>query len=497
MSRSRNNAPSTLLPPRSIRARVRRFVREHQLLQPGERVLVAVSGGPDSTCLLLTLAALRASLRFELHAAYFDHQLRGARAAARELRFVRSLTERLDVPLHCGAGDVRAHARGRSPEEAARELRYRFLAEAAREAACDAVAAGHTRDDQAETVLLHLVRGSGLRGLAAMAPAASWPLPVPQAGPEIAAGADTPRLVRPLLGLSRKDTEGCCREAGVVPLRDPSNRSRAYLRNRIRAELLPLLRRYNPRIEDALARLADAAAADVELLERLAAEALLADVTPERGVVRLARRRLAELPAALQRHAVRLAAARLLGEARGLADRHVRAVLRASAGPTGARLDLPRGLRVEVRRDAVVISTTPPAGPPPLPEGEVALPVAGGARFGRWRLRAELATETPPDLSSACDPHTALLDADACGDRLWLRRRRRGDRFHPLGLAGPKKLQDFFVDAHVPRSERDAVPLLCSERGIAWVVGQRPAEWAKITPKTRRVLRLRATQAAS
>ena len=486
---------STLRPPRSIRARVRRFVREHQLLRPGERVLVAVSGGPDSTCLLLTLAALRASLRFELHAAYFDHQLRGPRAAAREQRFVRSLTEQLDVPLHCGGGDVRAHARGRSPEEAARELRYRFLAQAARTAACGAVAVGHTRDDQAETVLLHLVRGSGLRGLAAMAPAAPWPLPVPPAGLETE--AEAPRLVRPLLGLSRDDTEGCCRQAGVVPLRDPSNRSRAFLRNRIRGELLPLLRRYNPRIEDALARLADAAATDVALLERLAADALLTDVTVEPGVIRLARRRLVELPAALQRHAVRLAVVRLLGEARGLADRHVRAVLRASTGPTGAKLDLPRGLRVEVRRDAVVLSTTPPAGPPPLPEGEVTLPVAGSARFGRWRFRAELATETPPDLSSACDPHTAVLDADACGDRLWLRRRRRGDRFHPLGLAGTKKLQDFFVDAHVPRSERDAVPLVCSERGIAWVVGQRPAEWAKVTRKTRRILRLRATQAAS
>jgi tRNA(Ile)-lysidine synthase len=448
-------------------------------------VLVGISGGPDSACLLLTLAALRPSLVFRLDAAYFDHRLRGPRAAAREERFVRSLTEALAVPLHCGAGDVRAHARAhrRSLEEAARELRYRFLAEAAGQAGCHAVAVGHTRDDQAETLLLHLLRGSGLRGLAAMAPSTSWPL---------AGDDESPRLVRPLLTLSRQDTEGCCREAGLLPLRDPSNRSRSYLRNRIRRELLPLLRRYNPRIDDALVRLAGAAAADIDLLEGLAAEALAGEPS-ETGVVRLARRSLAALPPALQHHAVRLAVARLLGDARGLADRHLRSLLRASEGPTGARLDLARGLRVEVEREAIVLSTAPPRQVEALPEGEVTLPTPGSARFGPWRFQAALLRRPPPDLSSSGDPCLALLDADACGRRLWLRRRRRGDRFHPLGLPEPKKLQDFFVDAHVPRALRDSVPLVCGDRGIAWVVGQRPAEWAKVTAATRRVLRLRAS----
>ena len=518
MPRQKKAGAPTPVPPRSVRARVRRFVREHRLWEPGGRVLVGVSGGADSTCLLLTLAALRSSLRFELHAAYFDHRLRGPRAAAREERFVRNLTEALAVPLRCGAGDVRAHARPdrlggrrRSLEEAARELRYRFLAAAAREAGCGAVAVGHSRDDQAETVLLHLLRGSGLRGLAAMAPSAPWPVPVPcppgrrgEAG--LTSCAEAPRLVRPLLGLSREDTEGCCREAGLTPLRDPSNRSRSYLRNRIRRELLPLLRRYNPRIDDALLRLASAASADIELLEGLAAEALAglptSTIPPstgpgeasDAGTVRLGRRRLAALPPALQRHAVRLAASRLLGDARGLSDRHVRAILRANAGPTGARLDLPRGLRAEVTRSATVLATAPPRPVGALPGGEVTLPVPGTARFGPWRLQAEL-MEPPPDLSSG--PSIAFLDADASGERLWLRRRRRGDRFQPLGLSQPKKLQDFFVDAHIPRAERDAVPLVCSGRGIAWVVGQRPAEWAKVTAATRRVLRLRAARSRS
>ena len=475
------------VPPRATLARVRRFLRDHDLISPGDVVLAGVSGGPDSTCLLLMLAALRRSLSFELHAAYFDHRLRGARAAEREKRFVRALTERLGVPLHCGSGDVRAHAHTsrRSLEEAARELRYRFLAQTAHKAGCAAVAAGHTRDDQAETVLLHLLRGSGLRGLAAMAPSAPWPIPTRR---------QTPRLVRPLLALSREDTEACCRAAGVAPLRDPSNRSRAYLRNRIRRELLPILRRYNPRVDEALARLADAASADIELIEGLAAEALALGPAKD-GAVRLLRRRLSGLPAALRRHAVRLAAGRLLGDIRGLTDRHVRAVLRASDGPAGARLDLPRRLRLEVRRDALVLSTAPAEHIAPLPNEETPLPARGSARFGPWRFQVELLAQPPNDPSSLDGRYAAFLDADACGNRLWLRRRRPGDRFHPLGLARPKKLQDFFVDAHVPREERDAVPLLCAERGIAWVVGQRPAEWAKVTPASRLALRVRARRA--
>jgi len=483
MASRRRTAP-TLLPPAALLARVRRHIVDHDLVRPGARVLVAVSGGPDSTCLLLMLAALRRSLRFEIVAAYFDHRLRGARPAERERNAVRALCERLGVPFRCGAGDVRAHAkaRRRSIEEAARELRYRYLARAARAARCDAVAAGHTRDDQAETVLLHLIRGSGLRGLAAMAPSSAWPLSTRSAAP---------RLIRPLLCLSRHETERCCRAAGVTPLRDPTNRSRSHLRNRLRHDLLPRLRKYNPRIEEALARLASAASGDIELLERLAT-ATLAGASIEDGVVRIARRTFGDLPQALRAHTLRLACAQLLGDARGLSERHVRAVLRAAAAPGGGRLDLPRGLRVTVERNSVVLAAKTARAPRALPDRKVALPVPGAARLGPWTVRAELIAR--PRSLRAASGGAALLDPAACGT-LWLRRRLPGDRFHPLGLPGPKKLQDFLVDARVPRAERDAIPLVCSERGIAWVVGQRPAEWSKVGPSARRALRLRAERA--
>jgi tRNA(Ile)-lysidine synthase len=478
--------PSPLRPPRALLARTRRYIVDHELIAPGSRVLAGVSGGADSTALLLILAALRASLRFELVAAHFDHGLRSARAAALERNTVRALCERLDVPFRSGAGDVRAHAKMHrlSLEEAARDLRYRYLASASGgHARCDAVAVGHTRDDQAETVLLHLLRGSGLRGLAGMSPSSAWPLKVAR---------QPPRLIRPLLCLSRDETERCCRAAGLSPSQDPSNRSRAHLRNRIRHDLLPRLREYNPRIEDALARLASAAAGDVELLEALAVQAL--ETTPTRGNVRIPRAQLIALPDALRVHVVRLAIARALGDTRGISERHVRAVLHA-AGTPGTRLDLPRRLRAVIKRTAVVLSTAAQAKPRPLPARAVALPVPGTARIGSWKIEASI-VRRPGDLRSANGQQT-YIDASIV-DHLSLRRRRPGDRFQPLGMSAPKKLQDFLVDARVPRDERDAIPLVCNgARGIVWVVGQRPAEWAKVTPSARAAIHLRAERAGA
>ncbi|MCI0849681.1 MAG: tRNA lysidine(34) synthetase TilS [Chloroflexi bacterium] len=482
MAASKQTETPTFRPSRVATQRVRRLIRDHGLLRPGDSVLVGVSGGPDSTCLLLTLAALRRSLRFHLSVAYFDHGLRGPRASRREERFVRALAEALEAPFESGAGDVREYAAGnhRSIEDAARELRYRFLAEAAAEAGCTIVAVGHTRDDQAETVLLHLIRGSGLRGLAAMSPSASWPVP---------SASGTPTLIRPLLEISRDETEACCRTAGVAPLEDPTNRSQAHLRNRIRAELLPLLRSYNPRIEDALARFAGAASGDIDLLEQLADEALIAD-TSAAGAVSIDRAVLASMPAALQGHALRIAIGRLLGDQRGLSERHVRSLLAASRGSKSAHLDLTRGVQAEVTRDKITLSLTRPPAPATLPESEVALTVPGKAQFGHWRFEAAVVPRPAGGLT-APDPCAAYLSVAALGENLTLRRRRRGDRFQPLGMAGSKKLQDFFVDGRVPREERDGVPLLCTERGIAWVVGLRPAEWAKVPDSAKRVLRVR------
>jgi tRNA(Ile)-lysidine synthase len=287
-----------------------------------------------------------------------------------------------------------------------------------------------------------------------------------------------------------------------------------FLRNRIRHELLPLLRQYNPRIDEALLRLAEGAHHDLELIDQLADEALATSSRPypppqaqaggpsalgvaspsaKRRLV-LPRRRLVALPEALQRHALRLAVQRLVGDLREVQASHIEALVRALRGRVGHHLDLPRGLRLDVGYEDATLTLPPEAGSPPAPPieelqplPETPLPVPGCLSWGPWSLETEVGPLEggPPE-----DPFQAWLDADTVGEALTVRPRRRGDRFQPLGMGQEKKLQDLLVDRRVPRGERDLVPLVCSPKGIAWVGGVRIAHWARVTAGTRRVMKL-------
>jgi tRNA(Ile)-lysidine synthase len=299
--------------------------------------------------------------------------------------------------------------------------------------------------------------------------------------------------VRPLLSLTRVDTEAGCHEAGVTPLLDPTNRQRAHKRNRIRHDVLPLLRRENPQVDDALARLAASVAEDLAYIDAQAAQALARVARRDRGAVRIDRRSFARLPRALQARVVQLAFAGAPGGA-SLSAKQIAAVIAAMSGPAGARLDLPRGLRAEVRRDALVIEREP-RETRTLPARAVTLPVPGAVAFGPWRISAEVVAR-PRTQPPAADALEAWVDAEAAGDRLTVRRRRAGDRFQPLGMSEAKKLQDFFVDAHVERAQRDATPLVCAKAGVLWVAGHRIAEWARVRPGSGRIVRLRAERRA-
>ena len=486
----------------ALERRVQRYGRDRAVIRPGERVLAAVSGGPDSTALLFILSRLAPSLDLSLTAAHFDHGLRGPSAARHERSYVEAFCRRLGVALRVGAGDTRAHARahGLSREEAARELRYAFLAEAAAAAGCTVVATGHTADDQVETVLLHIVRGSGLAGLAGMTVRGPWPL-VGRGGLDVA---------RPLLCLRRQETARYCQEEGLEPIADPSNVSPAFLRNRVRLELLPLLRQYNSRVDSALLRLAEAARADLAVVEGMAAVIL----SPGGGgqAVVLSRGRLSGLPEGLQRHAFRLAVRRLLGDLRDLHGGHIDALLAGLERGVGYHLDLPRGLRFDVGYEEAILALEEgeaiafqptPAGSAEASYPEAPLTVPGVTSWGPWLIEAELTSAgqpaCPPDRQAdqagaerpPADPWQAWLDADVAGEDLRVRSRRPGDRFWPLGLTGEKKLQDFFVDARLPRAQRDAVPLVCGKPGIVWVVGHRIDGRARVTEISHRLLRLR------
>jgi tRNA(Ile)-lysidine synthase len=424
---------------RSIRAAVLAFVREHDLLSPGPLV-VAVSGGADSTALLLLLSDLAPQLGLDLHVAHFDHRLR-PRASAQDAQFVADLAQRRGATIRIG----RAEQPPKSEDEA-RELRYAFLRRAARDVGATRIATGHTRDDQAETVLLHATRGSGLAGLAGMRPLRD-------------------DIVRPLLAIGRADTEAVCRDAKIKACEDRSNADPKFARNRIRHRVLPELERINPQARAALARLADAAA-DAADVTRTAAEQSL-DAATTRGAIALDR-----LDAAVRDDALAVAWTRATG--RSLAAKHRAALATLASSRDGsASLDLPGGRAVrEYALLRIEIGAPPTAGPAP----EMPLRAGSPVEWGGWTFTV-----------GSHGTGTFKAPAPADPGELVVRSRRPGDR-----LAGRLriKVQDLFTDAKVPVRARATHPLVATGSGeVWWVVGLKhadgaadPGRWIVATP---------------
>ncbi len=462
---------------RAIEGRVRRFIEERGVLLPGESVLLAVSGGGDSTAMVLILHQLAAAHGWRLTVSHFDHQLRGREASAADLQFVSELARSLGLPFVSGAGDVarRARSKGESVEQAARILRYRYLSLQARASGATIVASGHTLDDQAETVMLHLIRGSGLDGLAGMRPRSPWPL---GRGPE---------LGRPLLGLRRADTQRYCRELGIEPRDDATNELLLAARNRVRHEVLPVMRRMNPRVYEALARLAEVAFDDAAALDAQAAEAFRASSQRRKGGVSLNLAALRDLRPAIRSRVLRLALSSVLGSDLDIEAAHVKAVARLVESRPG-QASLVHG--VVAVRDSRSLSLVrgSPAVAAEIPETPLAVP--GVTEAGGWRFEAEVVDS--PGSAHRRTPLEVHLDANAVSGGLWVRSRRRGDRLRPAGLGGTKKLQDIMVDAKVGRGERDGVPVVASDWGIAWVAGLCTDERAVPGGEIGRLVRLRA-----
>ncbi len=463
------------------------FLRQGQDDGRGATLVVAASGGPDSTALLRCLHSLRDEHWLTLHVAHLNHDFRGAEAD-HDAAFVQRLADGLGLPCSIDKQDPIAYQRERSIssfEQAAREMRYAFLSAVASSVGAAAIALGHTADDQAETVLLHLLRGSGLHGLRGMAEAAEWPWPSPRPGP---------MLFRPLMGATKADAAAYCRELGQLYREDSGNYMWRFTRNKVRLDLMPkLAREYNPRVREALARLSRAAADEVDYIEDELSRHWPNIAEERESVVTFNIPALTGLHPALQRHALRRAYAATAGDARRLNESHVESMLsllRRQRG--GCATDLPRGVRA--RREGGALILTRHAGPsqPPQLAGEhsIVLPQTPGetleTTIGGWQvsLQAVKPGQPNPYTEGETPEFTARLNRDALGDVATVRTRRPGDRFQPSGMTGTKKLQDFFTDTKVPRERRDRIPLLVCDNGIAWVVGRRVAEWAGADSET-------------
>ena len=474
-------------------ARVRRTIREFGLADRSSRVLAAVSGGSDSMALVHLLHELDRAGELRLAGlVHFNHQLRPAADA--DERFVVAAAAALDRPIFSDREDVAARARRerRSLEDAARAARYACFERARVESAADVVALGHTRDDQAETFLLRLVRGAGVRGLAGIYPR-------------------NERVIRPLLECRRQELREWLADRGTAFVDDETNTDVSIPRNRVRAELLPLLvSRFNPSIVDALADEADLARDAWEVIETAADQiaAQVVKVTVTGRVIDL--HALAGTTAALKR-VVLWRAMRDTAGARPVDFDHVAAAtcLLDADGPT--RMDAP-GQRLERIGESLVL-TGRPSGvkgrvnlsrptDPGIPANLFWYPLSIPGEVQLHEAECAVSAEAgagPPDIAGGAisgNGRVAIVREDLCRGTLAVRNRRRGDRFRPVGLNGRKKLQDFFVDRKVRVADRDRVPLVVDERDrIVWVAGYRIDEAFRVTEPGQAVLILRLRDA--
>jgi tRNA(Ile)-lysidine synthase len=469
-------------------ARVVRTSERHNMLAAGDRVLVGVSGGADSVALLDILSRLAPTFKLSLAIAHLDHGLRPA-AAPLEADLVRRMAERMGID--CYADKISLHPGQGSLEEQLRLLRYAFFERAAAAAGCNKIAVGHHADDNAEAVLLNMLRGSGLRGLAG-----------------IPAVRDS-RIIRPLIEIRRKDIVGYVQRHRLPYLEDASNTDPRYARNKIRHHLIPLLQReYNPNVVPTLNRLATLCAEEDAWLDTqlapLSAESVASCPSkPSSTGFELDAKTLTTQPRPVQRRVIRKALEQWQGNLRRIGALHIEALMELlRSGETGGSLDLPNHLKAERSPAGLRFyrSTTVHRGRPlqqsPAPSYSYNLPAVD-----RTPVTVEIPEADCALLFSVISPaatvsmplserHMVFLDFDQLCFPLTIRNFLPGDRLRPFGMQGSQKLKTLFINRRVAPEQRRRLPLLVSGGTIVWVAGVRRADIAPVSPDTSRILKV-------
>jgi len=457
-----------------VREQVRHTIRKYRMLSMGDTVVVGVSGGPDSVALLHLLLSLRDEYQLTLHVAHLNHRFRQASAEA-DARHVEDLCAQWGIPCTIRDQDVpkAAKAAGLSLEEAGRIARYALFDEVAQQVGARRIAVAHHQDDQAETVLLHLLRGSGMEGLAGMAPVRDG------------------TIIRPLLEVTRQDIETYCRKEGLVTRTDETNLEPEYLRNRIRLELIPMLERiYNPGLREALGRTASILQGDNQVIQEIVNQKMHMLGHMEEGVIFFDRSGFLSQPEAIQRRLVREGIGHIQGHRRRLGLAHVdRFLAMVNQGGPGRRYPFPGGIWGTVSYDQIWLSrdqgeTEDETQPVPIP-GNVWL------KEMDWHLLADDG-QTDAGIPEDSSLDQVLLDPDKVILPLKVRTRRAGDRINLPAEAGRKKVKDVLMEGKVPRPIRERIPMVVDATDrILWIPGLRCDGTATVDAASTRWLRLR------
>jgi len=455
---------------------VKRTVDRYHLLEKGDRLIVGVSAGVDSMVLLHLLNTYREAFDLSLIVAHVNHGLR-PEESEKEAELVQKASERLGLPFEYGRFNVKEFQKlgGLSPQDAARRIRFHFFHDLLKKHYAQKIALGHNADDQVETVLLRLIRGSGLQGLKGI-------LPIREG-----------KVIRPLLEVWRGEIESFAIEKKISFLLDSSNLKHDYLRNRIRLALIPLMEReYQPNFREIILRTSSILREENDYVERGAEEAYQKIVREERDTLSFKFSEYQSLHQAIQWRVLKKIFERIYDwgmdmEEGGWSDVH-KIYQKLHQSSPSFLLELPRGVWVEKRYDIVLLEK---GGIKPFPPFEVEL-IFPGRTFIEEIKKEVVIEEANLNQFKDCkeSPHLSLMDYESLQFPLKIRNFRPGDRFHPLGVKGTQKLKEFFIDHKVPRFERLKIPLLISGEMIAWIVGYRIDERVKVTEKTKKILKV-------
>lgn len=460
-------------------SQVRSTIAEHNMIVPGDAVLVGVSGGPDSLALLHMLNRLKDELQFKLYIGHLNHMFRGEEAAA-DSRQVESLSRNWGIPLITRSVNVPEYIaeRNLSAQVGAREVRYVFFRETAAKVGANRVALGHHADDVAETVLLNLIRGSGLSGLSGI--------------PPVREGI----YIRPFLKVRRKQIELYCRLFNIPYRTDTSNLKTIYLRNKVRLELIPILEEgYNPGLVKALNRMAEIIRDEDHYMDCVAAAALKDVIDPsEKGKIIISLKKLNCFSDAVKRRILRLAYRHLAGYLKTPTFDHIDKALELIAGkPDHGEMDFPGGILLIKRYNFLeIINSRDNRDNRQVPFYQYFLKIPGDTHIPEVNrmIKSEVL-----DVAQTMDPRLfcfseTVLDMEKLRGPLYVRRPSSGDVFSPLGMNGKMKIKKFFIELKVPREERDAIPIVTCGNDIVWVAGFRPGEPWKVTSSTKTCLHL-------
>ena len=439
------------------------------LISPGDKVLVAVSGGADSLALLYLLEQFSKELGYELFVAHLNHLARG-KESEEDASFVEKEANKFSLPVFIDKIDVEKCGLKSSFQESARILRYQFLEDVLTSIKGNKIALGHTADDRIETVLMNFLRGTGLRGLAG----------IPEARGHV---------VRPILSCTRSEIEGFLDGQNLIYRTDSSNNETKYLRNKIRHEVIPFLKTFNPDISGNLLGLAEIARGEEQWMSEKTRELYSQLVTNKNGDLCFEITEFENQPLAMKRRLIRESFYRLNGSLREITALHVQQVLNLfSRARVGCWLKLPGNVRVVCGYDTVCFSLFDDSASTEIDKKTKKLKIPGLTSLPQIGIQFQARLVAPP-MPNTVDHKQAYLDFEKTGEDIQIRFFQPGDSFVPLGMTGHKKVKSYFIDQKVPREERSLVPILTKDHDdIIWVYGERISDSFRVADNTKKVL---------